>query len=379
MERLGNICKFQSGGTPSKSESSYYNGNIPWISTVSLNGGVIGEENAVEWITEKAITKSAAKIVPANSIMVGTRVGIGKVAINSIPMSTSQDIISLIDIDECKWSKPFICKFILSKNAYLNSQARGATIKGIKIDTLANLQLPNLSLEKQSVISCTIDISNDLISLRKQQLAKLDELVKSRFVEMFGNTASSDWRTMAEICSIITDGTHQPPRFVSDGIPFLFVSNITSNILTYHSEKFIDEQTYSELIKRTPIEIGDILLSTVGSYGHPAVVKKPIRFCFQRHIAYLKPKSDMVDSDYLHGAMLSSIVQAQIEEKVKGIAQKTLNLSEIRTIRVPVPEMHMQRAFAHFAAEIDKSKLAMKKSLEELEMLKKSLMQKYFG
>ena len=103
--KLGDICKFQSGGTPSRGNAEYFNGNIPWITTTVLSGGIINKESAVEWITNKAINDSAAKIVPANSIMVGTRVGVGKVAINAIDMSTSQDIISLLNIDETKWKK----------------------------------------------------------------------------------------------------------------------------------------------------------------------------------------------------------------------------------------------------------------------------------
>ena len=118
-------------------------------------------------------------------------------------------------------------------------------------------------------------------------LAKLDELVKSRFVELFGDIPGEEKVMMADICKIITDGTHQPPQFVKTGIPFLFVSNIVTNEIHYDAEKFISEETYSELIQRTPIEIGDILLSTVGSYGHPAIVKSDKPFCFQRHIAYL--------------------------------------------------------------------------------------------
>ena len=80
MVKLGDICTFQSGGTPSKSNSEYFNGSIPWITTVALTGDYIGKNDAVDWITDKAIQESAAKIIPENSIMVGTRVGIGKVA-----------------------------------------------------------------------------------------------------------------------------------------------------------------------------------------------------------------------------------------------------------------------------------------------------------
>ncbi len=131
---LKNICSFQSGGTPSKANPAYFGGNVPWITTVALNGRSIGAEDAIDWITEEAIQKSAAKIVPEGSIMVGTRVGIGKVAVNSVPMSTSQDIISLVGIDSESWDTEYLCRFIQSKSAFLNAQARGATIKGIKVE-----------------------------------------------------------------------------------------------------------------------------------------------------------------------------------------------------------------------------------------------------
>lgn len=223
------------------------------------------------------------------------------------------------------------------------------------------LKLPSLSEQKH--ISAIFEKIDELINQRKTQLVQLDQVVKSRFIELFGDISDDEKKTMADICTIITDGTHQPPKFVSEGIPFLFVSNIVTNEISYDSQKFISEETYAELIKRTPIEIGDVLLSTVGSYGHPAVVKKEKPFCFQRHIAYLKPNADMVDSEYLRGAILSADVQRQFDEGVKGIAQKTLNLSEIRKIKLPLPPIDRQKQFADFVAQTDKSKYYSQKFL----------------
>ena len=187
--------------------------------------------------------------------------------------------------------------------------------------------------------------------------------IKSRFIELYGAIPDSKHTTVTDVCSIITDGTHQPPKFTSSGIPFLFVSNIVTNKITYKTEKHISEETYAELIKRTPIEIGDILLSTVGSYGHPAVVETDERFCFQRHIAYLKPKKDVVNSRYLYGVLLSADVQKQIEEKVKGIAQKTLNLSEIKKLHFPLPSLELQNEFASFVEHTDKLKFAVQNAV----------------
>ena len=190
-----------------------------------------------------------------------------------------------------------------------------------------------------------------------------------------------DRRTIADLCSIITDGTHQPPKFSQSGIPFLLVSNIVKNEITYNAEKFISEETYNELYKRTPIEIGDIILSTVGSYGHPAVVKTDRKFLFQRHIAYLKPISSVINSIYLHSAILSNDAQRQIEERVKGIAQKTLNLSEIRKITIPIAPIPLQQQFADFVAQTDKSKYCLvgEQILGKAEMLIELLNQEYFG
>ena len=179
-------------------------------------------------------------------------------------------------------------------------------------------------------------------------------MCKARFAELFGDCKNQV--SLSDLCSIITDGTHQPPKFQETGIPFILVSNLSNNTVTYNTEKYIDEGTYNELYKRTPVEIGDLLLSTVGSYGHPAVVTENTRFLFQRHIAYLKPKKEVVNSLYLHSALLTPEGQRQIEEKVKGIAQKTLNLSEIRKIMVPVPEMKEQNEFVEFVERVNKSK-----------------------
>ena len=177
---------------------------------------------------------------------------------------------------------------------------------------------------------------------------------------MFSDIPRDEYKKLSEVCKIITDGTHQPPKFIDKGIPFLLVSNITGNVITYDTPKYISQETYDVLMKRTPIEIGDILLSTVGSYGHPAIVKENRPFSFQRHIAYLKPDTSKIDSVYLHTAILSDDVQKQIEVLVLGVAQKTLNLSAIRGIQIPVPSIDRQQAFNLFVEQSDKSKYSVK-------------------
>ena len=261
-----------------------------------------------------------------------------------------------VEFDKVNIDKSYFVYAVRQKLAEMALKTHGATMKHIVKKDFEETLIPYPSQKKQIEIGTNLDKIANIIAARKQQLELLDELVKARFVEMFGDC--NNLISMEDVCSIITDGTHQPPKFQESGIPFILVSNLSNNTITYNTEKYISEETYSALYKRTPIEIGDLLLSTVGSYGHPAVVTEDTRFLFQRHIAYLKPKREIVNSFYLHSALLAPDGQRQIEEKIKGIAQKTLNLSEIRKIMIPVPEIEEQNEFADFVKRIDKSKVS---------------------
>uniref|UniRef100_UPI004025A5C2 restriction endonuclease subunit S n=1 Tax=Agathobacter rectalis TaxID=39491 RepID=UPI004025A5C2 len=272
---------------------------------------------------------------------------------------------------------PYLYYFMEDYIDELRKQAIGGVIKYIKLANLTDALIELPSVDEQKSIVEILKKVKGILDKRNDEIRELDNLIKARFVEMFGDC--TNMISLSDLCLIITDGTHQSPKFQHEGIPFILVSNLSKNTVTYDTDKFISAETYKELYKRTPIEIGDILLSTVGSYGHPAVVVEERKFLFQRHIAYLKPKSDILNSYYMHGALLSPGCQRQIEEKVKGIAQKTLNLSEIRKIRIPVPSLDLQKQYADFVHQVNKSKVAVQKALDETQILFDSLMQKYFG
>lgn len=272
---------------------------------------------------------------------------------------------------------PYLYYFMEDYIDELRKQAIGGVIKYIKLANLTDALIELPSVDEQKSIVEILKKVKGILDKRNDEIRELDNLIKARFVEMFGDC--TNMISLSDLCLIITDGTHQSPKFQHEGIPFILVSNLSKNTVTYDTDKFISAETYKELYKRTPIEIGDILLSTVGSYGHPADVVEDRKFLFQRHIAYLKPKSDILNSYYMHGALLSPGCQRQIEEKVKGIAQKTLNLSEIRKIRIPVPSLDLQKQYADFVHQVNKSKVAVQKALDETQILFDSLMQKYFG
>ena len=376
MIKVADEFDLQMGKTPARDNPAYWGGDQKWASIADIGRSDMYLADTKEAITQEAVSESGIKAVPPNTVVMSFKLSIGRTAITASRMYTNEAIMAFLPHDASAFDLHFLYHLFSNRNW---SEGSNKAVKGVTLNkaTLNVARIPKPDISEQRAVASTLDKVCNLIAKCDEQIVRLDQLVKSRFVEMFGDLPNS--KTLADVCLIITDGTHQSPKFVEKGIPFLFVSNIVTNRLTYDAEKFIDEATYSELIKRTPIEPGDILLSTVGSYGHPAIVQSDKRFLFQRHIAYLKPSKAVVDSVFLHSVILSSNVQEQIERKVKGIAQKTLNLSEIKTIAVPLPPLALQREFAAFVAKVDKLAFAARQRRDVAKQLYRAKIQEFFG
>ena len=363
--KLGDICTFQSGGTPTKGTEEFFNGTIPWITTTALNGGKIDGTQAVNWITEKAIEKSVAKLVPAFSIMVGTRVGVGKVAVNTVQMSTSQDIISLINIDENRWDKDYLCKYIQGKNAFLNSQARGATIKGIKMDVLANLELEEITLENQARISETIDRVKVILDARKNELLELDKLVKARFAELFGHPDinEKEWKVndMDQLCEVSSSKRIYQNEQSMTGIPFLRISDLVNRMDagTKECDLHIPKVLFEELKDKGLVpSTGDILLTARGTLGRCYIVQEDDEFYFQDGmITWLSKFDSEITPLYISCLFEMPGFRKQIDELQAGSTVAYLSISMTKKLKVMVPPVELQNQFADFVHQADKSKL----------------------
>lgn len=148
---LNNLFEFKSGGTPSKQVEEYFQGDIPWITTVALSKLYINEDDANELITEEAIQNSSTKLIPANSLLFGTRVGIGKLAINTVPMCTNQDIVAMIPLENNNLNLIYVYWYLKQINNFFVANGRGATIQGITTHLVRNTEiiLPPLKIQEQ--------------------------------------------------------------------------------------------------------------------------------------------------------------------------------------------------------------------------------------
>ncbi len=266
--------------------------------------------------------------------------------------------------------------------ADLNLYINGATRGKLNQSALNKIEIPLPPLPEQQKIAAILDAADSLRQKDQQLVERYTALSQSLFLEMFGDPVTNPmgWETLriSDVCRKVTDGTHQSPRFISEGIPFLLVSNIVNNQISFKTKKFISEVDYDALTKNTPIEKSDILYTSVGSYGNPAIVEVDTKFCFQRHIAHLKPNHQIINVKFLHSMLLSSYVKNQADKLARGVAQKTLNLKEIKSLEIYLPSFTTQIQFAERVQLIEAQKQQAQASLEKSEALFNSLLQRAF-
>ena len=382
LVRLENICDIKSGGTPSRNEKDNYGGLIPWakISDIEAsNGNLFTTE---ETITEKGLKAIHNRIFDKGTLLFAMYGSVGKIAFTQVKVSTNQAILGINIKDESKLYDRYLYYWLLRKKHEFLHLANGVTQKNLSTTFVRNLEIPLPPIASQRTIANILDKADEIIRKRKEAIALTEQLLKSTFLDMFGDpvTNPKGWevRKLEEVCYKVTDGTHQSPEWSISGIPFLFVSNIVNGEIDFNVSKYISEDFWQKLTLRCPIEINDILYTTVGSYGNAALVRTDKKFCFQRHIAHIKPDNSKINPEFLLGLMQSDGIKRQADQQVRGIAQKTLNLKELKSFQVFNPPINLQKKYVAIRRKIESKSQKQQKMLQESENLFNSLLQKAF-
>ena len=283
---------------------------------------------------------------------------------------TTKCLMYLIQSDE----------FIKQKDKYCS----GATQKAITNEGLKKIEINIPPIEDQKEISERLDKVSELIEKRKEQIKKLDLLIKSRFLEMFGDleigTNLYPTKKLKELSTKISDGVHAKPEYMDTGRPFLSVLNINKGEIDFDNCKFVSEEAYQNMIKSTYPQKGDVLYTKVGAtYGIPAYVDTDREFCLYVSVCLIKPKHDKINSRFLALQMKMPSIKHQADDRIKGIGVPDLHLNQISEFEIVCPPRELQDKFVDFAEKVDKLKKSVKTHLEKKKKKKKSLMQQYFG
>lgn len=345
--RLGELVEIKGGGTPDKSKAEYWGGNILWASVKDFKSTEISA--TADTITELGAANSATNIIPSGSIIVPTRMAVGKAAINTVALAINQDLKALTPCS--KIDARYLLHALLKMAPMLELEAKGATVKGITLDVLRNLEIPLPPLNEQRRIAAILDQADALRRKRQRAIDRLNELGHAIFFEMFGDpfTNSGGWTTaeLGRVCEL--NPKHRFAATENFDISFLPMAAVSES-------GFIDYEETRELnqVRKgyTYFERGDILLAKItpcfenGKACLTKGLKNPIGFgSTEFHV--VRPGKKVLAA-YIFNILWSRKFRLSAKGNMTGSAgQKRVPVSLLKELVIPLPPIELQREFGN--------------------------------
>ena len=384
-KKLGDICDFISGGTPSKSKIEYWkDGKIPWIKISDFKKKYIKISD--EKITKSGLENSSAKILKKGTILYTIFASVGKVAILDIEATTNQAIVG-IDLKENNLlDKDFLYYFLCSIENNIKKQARGVAQNNINISILKNISIPILSMSLQKNIVKTLKKLEDILENFKQKKLLINFLNKSLFTSMFGDIKTNDknWeiKNLDSIYYIRSSKRIFEKDYKKEGVPFFRSKEIVelSNSKNIIPEIYISFDKYEELKKASGIPLkDDLLITAVGTIGKIWKVNYEKDFYFKDgNLIWLQLKNKNQFNTLSLKRILEDSIKNEKENLASGSAYNALTIDKLKKFNIIMPPIELQNKFAERVEKIEKLSFEIEKSIKEAQNLYNSLMNKYF-
>lgn len=367
-KKLGDVFEIGSGGTPSKTHPEYYGGDIPWVKTGDLKSEYLYEVE--DFITEEGLNNSSAKMYESDTVLIAMYgATIGATSILNFPACTNQACAAFKKSEEIL--PEYLYFFLRSKKEKFVNDGVGGTQPNISAGYLKKVQIEVRSLDEQSEIINVLDKVNRIIDERTKELAALDDLIKARFVEMFGEPSTNPrgWTetTVGDECFYIKDGPHKSLPDIgkeNGGHPFISVRNIVNGYIDFSTARYISDEDFAEAIKKCHPEKGDILYSKGGTTGIAKFIDIDEEFANWVHVAVLKFDKSKLNGIFFENMLNGAYCYEQSQRLTKGIANRDLVLSAMAQIKMYRPPIELQNQFAGFVNQVNKSKLVIKNLLQ---------------
>ena len=379
--KLGEICEIVSGSTPQTSIDEYWDGDLKWITPAELNDETFVINDSVRKITELGAKKTGLSPFPEGTVILSSRAPIGKVALAGCEMYCNQGFKNLICSE--KINNHYLYWFLKGKTAFLNSLGRGATFKEISKKIVADIEINVPDLEQQLSVVEDIEKVSKIIQFRKRELQKLDDLVKARFVEMFGNSnyPSEPLNNNAIEMFIGPFGSSLKNEvFVNaeDGFCMVYEQKHAIQKTLDVPTRYVSKSKYEEL-KRFTILGGDIIVSCRGTIGEIFIVPADAPMGIMHpSIMKIRLNAKKYNQKFFVFALEQYMDEHNAEANGSGV-KMAVSATVLGKSDFVIPPMEVQNQFAAFVEQVDKSKAAVQKSLNKLQILFDKLMQEYFG
>ena len=358
--KLSDICSIVSGATPKTTVKDYWGGDIKWITPSELNDDSHVIYDTAKHLTEAGFASARLRMFPEGTVLLTTRAPIGKVAIAGEPMCCNQGFKNLVCSDAV--NNEYLYRYLKNRSSELQALGRGATFKELSKKEVAAYEINLPPLKRQLEAVEKLALVDKQVVIAKTQLDKLDSLVKSRFVEMFGDLKQGYSCSSCRLGSISRIGSSRRVfrnELLSEGIPFYRGTEIAA--LSMGSETspslFISKERYDELVAITgKPEVGDLLLPSICPDGQIWRVDTGKPFYFKDgRVLWIHPNREIVDSIFLRHA-LSILFQMSFSDIASGTTFAEMKIFLLKELEVPLPDITVQKKFAAFVAQADKSR-----------------------
>ncbi len=290
-----------------------------------------------------------------------------------------------VEFDKGNIDKMYLKYAVSSKLDAMANLVHGATMKHIVKKDFDNTLIPVPPLPNQRQIVSLLDKLNLVIEKKKEQVRQLDNLAQAIFYDMFGDALSNDKGfeqvSLNDVCTLITDGTHQTPQYTEDkenGFKFLSAKDVVGGKINWENIKYIPEALHNVLYARLSPRRNDILLCKNGTTGIAAIVETDEVFDIYVSLALLRLKDGILPK-YILFAINNKTTKQQFDGSLKGIGVPNLHLGEIRKAKILLPPLSLQQAFAQKVEAIERQKELINQSIAEVQTLFDSQMDYYFG
>ena len=386
MARLGEVCTKITDGSHNPPQG-VSNSEYLMLSSKNIYDDEITLDDPRFLSAENYATENKRTQISTGDILltiVGT-VGRAAVVSDSIKNICLQRSVAVIKPKSGIIDSRFLMYQLQSMRTHLEKEARGVAQKGIYLKQVENLQIKVPSLDEQLGVVNKLDKVSKLITLRKEQLAKLDELVKARFVEMFGDpvTNSMGWpiHQLSEHILFLTSGSRGWAQyFTEQGEYFITIKNVKNCRIALNDVQHIVPPNNAEAA-RTKVQEGDLLISITADLGRTGVVSKEIAehgAYINQHLTCIRLDKSALNPLYVAYYMESEAGKTQFQAKNQNGVKAGLNFNAINSLRLFVPPLELQEKFTSFVEQTDRTKLTIQAGLDKLVVMKKALMQECF-
>ena len=384
--KLKDIFDLQMGKTPSRNNLEYWNtDDYKWISIADLTKTGKYISKTKECLSKSAVKESGIKVIPANTVVMSFKLSIGKIAITAEDMYSNEAIMAFHDKHVVKILPEYIFYMFKYKN-WDEGSNKAVMGKTLNKATLSEIEIEICPIEKQREIVNILDKMMTVLDARETGLSMLDNLIKARFVELFGdpstNTRKWDECILSEKLNVVGGYAFKSDQFdEKDGIPVLRIGNINAGFFRPINLVYWKED---ESLERYIMHPGDLVMSLTGTvgkddYGNVCILGDDYKkYYLNQRNAKLEIKEG-IDKYYLSQLLKFEQIKKRLTGISRGVRQANISNKDILNLVVPVPPIELQNQFADFVHQVDKSKVVVQKALDEAQLLFDSLMQKYFG